>query len=327
MPWVAHEGAWRRPGHVVPFNGGPPPQTFYLGSSSADDWTNIDSQLRNLNGSKPGEINNGLAVRRSFNSGGIPSSFMNSAAGEDVARGVASIWSCKPSLQDVASGGLDNAWTNFFNSIPAGHRAWLCMWHEPWDDFNGDNLWPAYRAAQARVYDLLQASSADKDLVKWGIITTAYDYQQGRADLMFPEDNSKFSWVGVDGYNFWRPASAPPDPRGRDSHRTPQQIYGPARNFAIAQGNKPLIVAEWSHHDNPLDHNQRPTRVDESINWMLNNNTVAASYFHSHHGDSGPWWLNCHHNYNSPQDQSDTDENTLSRYRDWLALYGKPIGG
>lgn len=326
MPWVAHDGAWRAPGRVVPFNGiTDPDRTFYLGSSSADAWTNIDEQLRNPDGTKLGASNNGLAVRRSFNGGGLPPTFSQTAAQEDVARGVASIWSCKPDIYSVASGSMDQQWVNFFNSIPPGHRAWLCMWHEPWDDFTAED-WPTYRAAQARVSDILQASNADENLVKWGIITTAFDYQQGRADLMFPEDNSNFSWVGVDGYNFWRPATAPPDPRGRDTHRTPQQIYGAARNFALQRGDKPLIVAEWAHHDNPTDPAQRPMRIDESINWMLDNNTIAASYFHSHHGDSGPWWLNCHHNYNDPQDQSNTDEATLARYRNWLALYGKHSG-
>jgi hypothetical protein len=68
--------------------------------------------------------------RRSYDSGGLPATFAASVAGIDV--GVrASIWSCKPSLADLASGALDSATRAFVASIPDTHVCWITAWHEP----------------------------------------------------------------------------------------------------------------------------------------------------------------------------------------------------
>lgn len=181
----------------------PEPQALVLGSAagSGTSFAQWNSECIN-DGSKPGAANNGMAVHRTYSGSGIVSNFMSTAAAGDVANGVASMWSCKPDLSQVSSGSLDATFISFFNSIPAGHRVWAMMWHEPWDDqFN----WNTYRTAQARVWNLLHnESNADTNLVSWGILGTGYDFNEGRAQTNFFPAGGEYDWVGVDIYDFYR---------------------------------------------------------------------------------------------------------------------------
>lgn len=309
-------------------SGNPPPEPppMLLGSSIAgndSDWVAWDNLLSN-NGA-----NKGLALSRSYTGGSIVSNFMSTAAAPDVARGVASMWSCKPPLASVNNGSLDSTFTSFFNSIPAGHRAFLMMWHEPWDDsFN----WTDYKNAQARVWGLLNDSNADRDLVTWGILGTSFDFQQGRQSNFFPA-GGQYDWVGADGYDFYRPPGAAADPRGRENYRRPNQIFGATVNFA-ASVDKPVVVGEFSFHPDPAYPTgpsnsegvpARPNRLQAMVDYFTDNNVIAASMFHSSNGDSGPWWMDCFHNWSNKNDRSNTDTATINKIRELLATYGRQI--
>ena len=308
-----------------------PAPTMLLGSSVGppSTWAAWNSECTN-DGSKPGAANNGMAVHRTYSSGNIVSDFMVTAAAADVANGVASMWSCKPNLDTVASGGLDATFVSFFNSIPAGHRAYLMMWHEPWDDqFN----WTTYRNAQARVWNLLHNdSTADTNRVKWGILGTSWDFIQGSAQANFFPSGSQFDFVGVDTYDMYRNLQVmPASPRGRNGHQSPAQRMGPVVAYANSVG-RPWIVGEFGMHPDPTNPNgpsnwegvaSRPHRLASYLDYMIANGCEAAAWFHSQNGDDGPWWLNCYHNFTVRTDMSTPDTDTMKIWRDYLATYGK----
>lgn len=301
-----------------------------FGSSIAgndNDWTTWNTYLTNSDGLKPGGINSGMSVRRSYNSGPLPVSFAASNASMDATADVLSLWSCKEPIDDINSGSRDVAFMNFFNSIPTGHLFYGMMWHEPWDNFTEDQ-WPAYKAAQARVWNILQDSNADTNIVKWGILGTSYDFQQNRAQTRYFPSGGEYDFVGADGYDFYRAPGLPSDPRGRDSYRSPSQIFGACVDFAATVG-KPVVVGEFAFHpdpDNPAESDSylsRPARMQAMMDWFNANNIVVASYFHSWHGDSGPWWADCFHNFTYRESRSATDLDSVIKFRDLLTLYGK----
>lgn len=333
--WL-HEGDHLRSltdGATRPATGGTEQPSMLLGSSAGTgtSFTAWNAECIN-DGSKPGAANLGLGLHRTYSGGSIVNNFMNTSAAGDVANGVASMWSCKPNLDTVNSGGLDSTFTQFFNSIPAGHRAWLMMWHEPWDDaFN----WNTYRSAQARVWNLLQNSDADTSLIKWGILGTGWDFIQGRAQTNFFPASGEYDFVGVDEYDFYRNLRVLPEsPRGRNKHRKAGGggMFGATVAFANSV-DKPVVVGEFGMHPDPenltgLGNNwegvpSKPKRLMDVLDYFVENNVEAAAYFHSPNGDDGPWWLSCVHNFSSPQDLSTPDPASVEMWRNYLALYGK----
>jgi hypothetical protein len=75
------------------------------------------------------QLNMPLPVTRSYDTN-LPATFASSKAyGDYKIRD--SVWSCKPDLTKQSLGVFDNAWTNFYNSIPANHNIYVTIWHEP----------------------------------------------------------------------------------------------------------------------------------------------------------------------------------------------------
>ncbi|WP_433229038.1 hypothetical protein [Actinomadura formosensis] len=70
-----------------------------------------------------------FTVRRSYEKK-LPKSWAESVAGIDVGKR-ASVWSCKPDLEQLADKALDKRLRGFVQSIPDSHVAFLTCWHEP----------------------------------------------------------------------------------------------------------------------------------------------------------------------------------------------------
>lgn len=278
-------------------------------------------------GSKPGAANQGLAVNRTFSGVGPPTDFMATEAAPDVTNGVASIWSCKPPLEEVHAGLWDNTFRSLFNSIPAGHRAWLAMWHEP----NGNGFdWAVYRQAQARIWHVLQNSNADLDLIKWGIIATRFNFEKGHVYDYFPE-GGEYDYVGIDTYDRYRNLAVdPPGPPPPKYYNT-SGLFGTAVQFAVERG-KSLVVAELGMHPDPTNltggpNNEgvpsRPQRFKNALDYLAEYNVGAVCYYQSWRGGAGPWWIDTMHNYADPEDRSTPDPASMAMFRDYLALFGK----
>lgn len=278
-------------------------------------------------GSKPGAANDGLAVYRTFSGVGPPADFMATEAAPDVDNNVASIWSCKPPLTEAHDGLWDATFRSLFNSIPAGHRAFLAMWHEP----RGNGFdWGVYRRAQARIWHILQNSNADLDLVKWGIIATRFNFEKGHVFDFFPY-GGEYDFVGVDAYDRYRNLSVDPEGPPPAKYYNPIGLFGRAVEFAVEQG-KPLVVAEMGMHPDPTNlsggpNNEgvpsRPQRFQNAMEYLSEYNVAAVSYYQSWRGGAGPWWIDVMHNYDDPLDRSTPDTASMAMFRDYLAMYGK----
>jgi hypothetical protein len=71
------------------------------------------------------------SISRTYNSGTFKTTWSQEPAGADVAAGLASAWSAKPDMNQMASGALDNVLEGLLGSIPSGQRVFPCIWHEP----------------------------------------------------------------------------------------------------------------------------------------------------------------------------------------------------
>lgn len=297
----------REDGHIVTAPA-PPTIPSIIGAANAD-FDTFSADLANPDGTKDGGVNTGLGFRRSYNTGGWPVSFAASAAGSDAARGVASYWSCYPSLPAVVNGSLDATITAFFNSIPAGHTMFITVWHEP--DVNGkftSGEYADFRTAQAHMWDLLQASSADTNLVKFGPLLTQSGYRNNGAVNWFPA-NGKYDFCGGDCYEFRRPDPlSPPDNAklsgqngGYGFSKTPSQLAQPFRDFATTVG-KPMLVGELGIHPDPAILTDRGTRLQAWMDFFdgAANGCYGVALFHSGEGESGPWWWDSLPNWSYP---------------------------
>jgi hypothetical protein len=71
-------------------------------------------------------------VARRYQSGSFGATWATDTSGVNVDVGRrASVYSCKPSMSQMAAGTLDAALTAFVQSIPDSHLAFLLCWHEP----------------------------------------------------------------------------------------------------------------------------------------------------------------------------------------------------
>jgi hypothetical protein len=98
----------------------------------------IGAATQNLSGSDWPTNLGPLTCRRSFNGStdfaatyGVPTSFSASNAGIDASKGLVSIYSFKPDISLMAGASLDDAVNAFLDSIPAGQKMILTVWHEP----------------------------------------------------------------------------------------------------------------------------------------------------------------------------------------------------
>lgn len=319
----------------------PPPVTTkpMLIGASPEDYDNLTAALANT-GTKPGGVNSGLQCRRSYDTGPTPTSFATSKASGDPSRGCASYWSCGgEDISAVASGTRDAAITAFFNSIPANHTMFITYWHEADNGKVATSLQATFRQAQAHLHDLLQASSADTTRVKLAPLLTDWGFSHGDPTIYFPSDPSKYDFVGVDTYEYWRPPysptttyyAVPNDPKSGSlgQERTPDYLIGAAKTFADNNGKK-LVIGEYSAHPFPAhpsyysggvaDQSSRPWRIQRYVDYCDTAGALAFCFYHSSAGGSGPWWLDAFHNWNNISDRSFADPDTMAQIRTILSV-------
>lgn len=169
-------------------------------------------------------------VHRAFDSGGFPASFSTSAARWDVGRW-ATVYSCKPNLDDLASGTLDVAAQAFLLSIPEDHPTFVTIWHEadvkikkgsaPWDASQ-------YKAGWRRLFSIVR--ELNRPNIYTTLILGNYVFinpQSGATmeDLWPGNDESGKPYVDVlafDGYTY--------------EFEPPEVLWGPGVAFAKSKG-------------------------------------------------------------------------------------------
>lgn len=281
-----------------------PRQAMLLGAAQAD----FDNFQKQCGGR--------MRARRSYNTG-FPTNYATSAAGGDPGRDVASVlsWSDTSQVGNVAGGAYDTKFTALWNSIPAGQRVRFVPWHEVnlhYRDF------ATYKQAMARIRATLDASNADRDLVKVGGLLTSSGFQGGDGPRYF---DASHDFVGIDFYEFARPPGSPPSPKTGDlgTLRTPEYLAGDAVALA-GQLGLPLVVGEYASHPfpvDPTDPKSRAYRMNATVAYIEANGGDTFCWFHSPNGEDGPWYVNCWPDWTTPTDQSHADPDSVNA---WLAL-------
>lgn len=171
--------------------------------------------------------------RRSYDAGGVPSSFAASAAGIDVGKR-ASVWSCKPDLAALANGSLDSAIRAFVASIPPTHVCWVTAQHEPDVKIRkGTFSLSQYLPAFQRWCRVVKQATVDFDRphVYTAQIMSTWSGQNPQAGSTFADlwpGDGLVDCYGVDGYS---------------NVGSGADLWGPAVKFAASKGI-PWAVAE-----------------------------------------------------------------------------------
>lgn len=285
-------------------------------------YESLDSTLSNPTGSKSGGTNTGMSVRRVYETAGWPvsgNSFANSAAAADVTtRTCASMWSMSDTswIPTFATGSQNSNLTAFFDSIPAGHRFYAIFWHEVDQHTSGWTV-TQYQDAFANIRAALEASTADRSLVKAGGLLTSGAFRNGDGDTYF---DSNHDFVGIDFYHYYDPDPASPF-YGQYSPRTASYLAGDAVSKAQAL-DVPLIVGEISIHPDPANAAYRPGLIADDFAYLDGVDCQAVCWFHSYVGSRGPWWLDSYPNWSNTQDHtSNPDPDSLAAYRTVLSTH------
>jgi hypothetical protein len=324
-----------------------PPVTFLLGTSfeggQVDDWVDIwDAEIRSYPVNTSG---NGFAMMRQYSAAStIPTSYTGTILADAWAHrsDLTVFYSTKLSPQAIIAGTHDSSITSFLNSIPAGRRLLWVNYHEPYDDIRDGRFTAAqFRQANSDMIDLLEASNADRDLIKFGVVLTGWDYRTRNPYDYFPTatEGNKVDFVGVDVYTTYRAPADPyiPDPRGGGTvYRDPAYTFGPSLAFAAEYG-KPWACGEHSQHPDPLypdgdgsDNTNDPgvpsraNRTADALEYIVSHpaETIGICFFESSNGAAGPWWVSAFHDYNDRTDRSDKDNATLAVVSEYLATMG-----
>lgn len=327
------DGKWRnRLGKVV---GNTPPvpeaQVMLMGAasgSSDEDFDQLQSALFAINPNAKLQI-----IRRYDNA--IPASWSATSGQQDI--GIRATWISfsSPTIAQINSGSHDAMLSTFFASIPPTHHVMLSYIHEidlpakiastPPED---------YAAAQARIWDIKQANAQDPTNVLVGPCLTGWAFLQGTHQGFFPS-GGQFDFVGADPYRFWRdntnglmspwyvpdPKSGGPGVQRSLAYQTGDLLDdGSAGMSAFAAGyGKPIAIGEYGAHPTLNDANNRPAWLTQTDTYLRQNNCIAALYFHTRYGESGPWWLDCYHNYVNIMDKSLPDPDSMNRFASIVA--------
>jgi len=187
----------------------PPPTTvMLLGSSGPGGGSGVNASLTTA-----GKL---YAVRRAYDTGGIPTSYSASSASGDFTAGRSSVWSAKPDIVAFGAGTLDSAFTAFLATVPGGtmpngrqYLFYCNLWHEA-DGKVKQGLYTAaqFRTASSRMADLIAASG--KTNIIPTVNTTGMPFSGNYNDTAHGFSSPEDFWVPgkhkvylLDAYNLW----------------------------------------------------------------------------------------------------------------------------
>jgi hypothetical protein len=267
--------------------------------------------------------------------GAFTSSWSTTSGQQDVGKKATWISFSSPSITQINSGAYDATLASFFASIPPTHRVLLSYIHEIDLPAKLGSTPPVdYATAQARIWGIKQANAQDPNNVLVGPCLTGWAFLQGTFAEFFPV-GGEFDFVGSDPYRFWRDNTgglsspwyvADPKAGGPGIERTFAYTIGdPTGNgsggqagFAASYG-KPIAIGEYGAHPTLNNSSNRPAWLAQTDAYLRANNCIAALYFHTRYGESGPWWLDCYHNYVDIMDKSRPDPDTINTFASLVA--------
>jgi hypothetical protein len=306
--------------------GSPSPSGVLYGAVEA---TSFDQ----LNGLSAITAAGGLKVRR-FYEGSWPSA-PSSAQTADYARGVIPFVSYSgPSIATINAGSSDSLISGYFAALPSDKTTYVTWIHEVDNGKLGGSSIAQFKTAIARIHGLKQANAPDPSKVLFGPLLMGYAFTMAQAPsgagyyADYLTGLTALDYVGADPYRFWRPAHSPDlttvtpnDPKigGLGTKRSMSYLMSGWETYHAANPSVPLLIGEYSAHPDPANVTDRPDWLQQTHQWFKDNNCIAACYYHSSVGESGPWWLDCFHNFTTKTDQSHTDTNSINTYASLLA--------
>lgn len=288
--------------------------TMLVGAAASphNDRTTSDDELAFLE-SKVGRLD----LHRVYDSG-FDTNFLHKA-GIDVGKR-ATHYSFKPDMAALAAGSLDANVRALLQSIPAGHRTILTIWHEPEDNFTTAAQQATYRAGWVRFAQLVRAANRPELSTSWVMMSWSWNTGAGRDPNSWWPGDGVVDSVGLDGYNDgslkgtrWdspgRPygMAAPGDSKGGTYVDGGAIAWIKAKHVAWG-------IAEFGTLENDNNVAAGWTATPTKAAWL----EAAAAFFYAqgasyieyfHAGPyRGPWWL-------------DSSQAALDAYRDVIARY------
>lgn len=276
----------------------------------------------------------GLKVRRFYESG-WPSSPSAAHLG-DYARGVIPYVSyTSPDIATINGGSFDGTLASYFASLPSDKMTYVTWLHEVDNKKLGGATTAQFQNAIKRIHGIKQSNAADPSKVLFGPLLMGYAFTMAQApsagyyaDYIGNLSDSDIDCVGADPYRFWRPVHSPnsatlspSDPKtgGLGTKRSMQFLMSGWETYHAAHPNMPLLIGEYSAHPDCENVTDRALWLQQSHQWFKDNNCIAACYYHSGVGPSGPWWVDCFHNFANANDQSYSDPTSLNAFASLVA--------
>lgn len=271
--------------------------------------------------------------------GNFVSSFASTSGQQDVGTGRATWLSFSgPSVATINSGAVDATIAAFFASIPAGHRVLFTYLHEVDHDKLGGSTPAQYAAAQKRIWELKEANAAVPSNVPVGPVLMGTTFWSSAFLAYFPT-GGEYDFIGTDPYNFGRDPADPnylPEPKtGNAANWRPMSyLFGSTQGvggipYLAQRDGKPVALGEYGVHSWPSIPTRKAQWLNETDAYLeaFPTGCLAACYYHSWIGESGPWWVDRINVYSpnnaDPQRQGTpgSDPNSLNAYAALLAKY------
>jgi len=222
-----------------------------------------------------------LGCRRSYSSG-LVTNFLSTVAAIDAGKR-ASVFSFKTDWTMMALGQHSNDVWNLVQSIPAGHLAYLCWFHEPENDGSAAAFVPAFQQFSRAV----RAANRPNVKVTLILMTWTWNPASGRNPADWWPGAEYVDAVGLDGYNPYDPAVA------NSKWKTFSTIFETAVDWMRGRGVKEVGVAEFGCKERTGDVNAKANWLLDAAGWADAQRLSFVCYFDSDVGDSAGagWWL------------------------------------
>lgn len=195
-----------------------------------------------------------VVTRRTYNTT-LPASWAASNAASDVAAGRISYWSWKPNLQSFPTdNAAKTAFSNFLDTIPAGHPCVIAAWHEPEDDISRGDFtlleWGALQNAFAAIVKSKARPELRTGMCFMGPWT--FDTRSGR---------TAWDWEGCMDWNLIDVVGIDPYRTQSGSTMSLQTMLtvnnsgsgtggsAPSMMAKIASWGKPVSIMEWGAYN------------------------------------------------------------------------------
>lgn len=222
-----------------------------------------------------------MKCRRTYD-GALPASFSASKAFPDVANNMASYWSWKPAAATFATDtAAQTAFSNFLNTVPAGHALNIITWHEPEDNINAAQFTLVqWKAMIKKVGEIVK--SKNRPELRSGICLMGpwtFD-TRGAYDLwdwtFTAAELAVIDFVGIDPYR-WNPG----DPSLQTILTVKESGTGGAATSLptmtkLGQWGKPVVLTEWGCTRTGVTEADAAAWITAAYNWMKTQNAAAG---------------------------------------------------